>query len=128
MNNSRILIIDDEEPIAELVKASLEDHYNVAVATSAYSGIKYMNEHRADLILLDIKMPGMNGLEALEKIRAQHPEVIVIMLTAYASTQNIEKARNLGAYGFITKPFDVNELRNCIARAFTKGMENKALL
>lgn len=115
----RILIIDDDINVSTMVRFVLEDKYDVAITTSALSAYKYISENRVDLILLDIKMPHINGIEALEEIKKICPEVIVIMMTAYDSNENRSKAKMLGAYGFIIKPFDVDDLRNYIGRVLS---------
>lgn len=113
----KILVIDDEASTAYSIKAVLEDRHDVATATSALRAFKYLTEHKVDLILMDIKMPRINGIEALGKIKKSHPGIIVIMLSAYASEDNKDKAMTLGAQGFISKPFDVNELRDIVDKA-----------
>lgn len=121
MINHRILVIDDEAPITFVVKAALEDKYDVETTTSVFSAFKYLSENKVDLVLLDIKMPQMNGLEALAKIKKKHPDIIVIMMSAYASMENVIKAKRLGVYGFITKPFDVDYLRNNVNRVLSEN-------
>ena len=121
MNNQKILVIDDEEPITMVVKASLEDKYDVATTNSALSAFKFMSKNKVDLVLLDIKMPRINGIEALKEIKKIHPKTDVIMLTGFASEDHIQKAKELGAYGFITKPFDVRELRSYIDRVLSRN-------
>ncbi len=117
MISQKILIIDNEIPITEVVKAVLKDRYDVATTTSALSAFKFMAENRVDLVLLDIRMPQVNGIEALKTIKERHPDVIVIMLTAYDSDENREKAMSLGAYCFIIKPFNIDELRGNVEQA-----------
>ena len=108
MPNQKILIVDDDISVGTVVKLALEDSYDVSRAMTAY---KHLSKYKVDLVLLDIKMPKVDGLEALKEIKKNHPETFVIMLTAYASIDNIEKARTLGAYGVISKPFEIDELR-----------------
>lgn len=117
MHSKKILIIDDNVSVSIVVKLALEYKYDVASTTSALSAFKYLSENKVDLILLDIKMPVINGIEALREIKKKHPETIVIMLSAYASDNNIHQSRTLGAYSFIIKPFDIDELRDCIDSA-----------
>lgn len=117
MTDHKILIIDDDVNVTKAVRMALEDRYDVASTTSALSAMKYIAQYKVDLVLLDIKMPCMNGLEVLKEIKKRHPDVTVIMLTAYASGDNVNRAINLGAYGFIIKPFNIEELRNCVDSA-----------
>ncbi len=121
MLNQKILIVDDDISVGTVVKIALEDCYDVSVTTRAMTAYKYLSEYKVDLVLLDIKMPKVNGLEALKEIKKNHPETFVIMLTAYASIDNIEKARTLGAYGVISKPFEISELRANVDQVFTQN-------
>jgi len=119
LSERKILIVDDDVAVGSVVKLTLQDRYDVATTTCALSALKYLTGCRVDLILLDIKMPRINGLEALAEIKKRHPGTVVIMMTAYASDENILKAMTLGAYGFISKPFEIEELRSYIDRALS---------
>ena len=119
MSNQKVLIIDDDVSVSTVVKLTLEDKYDVATTTCALSAYKYLSEDRVDLVLLDIKMPRVNGIEALLEIKKRHPETVVVMMTAYASDDNVRNAMNLGAYGFIRKPFDVDELRTYVDKVLS---------
>ncbi len=118
MSRSKILIVDDDQSVSTVVKIALEGVYDVTAENSAIKAIQYLFEHKVDLVILDINMPGMSGIEALGEIKKRHPETVVIMLTSYASTENMQKATSFGAYGFILKPFDLDSLRNYIDTAF----------
>lgn len=120
MFSKKILIIDDNISVGTVVKITLEDKYDVAITTSVSTAFKYLSKYKVDLILLDIKMPGINGIEALRKIKKRHPEIIVIMLTAYASGENMQKAEIFGAYDIIIKPFEVDELRSCVDKVLVE--------
>ena len=122
MSGQKILIVDDDMSVATVVKISLEqDGHDVAVTTSAVNAYKYLSDHRVDLVLLDIKMPKINGIEALRQIKSDYPETIVIMLTAYASTQQIQQAKILGAYGIVSKPFEIDELQTYVDRVLSRS-------
>lgn len=127
MSNYKILIIDDDVAVSTMVKCTLEHKYDVATTTSALSAFKYLSDNKVDLILLDINMPQMNGIEALGEIKKRHPDITVIMLTAYASDENKNKAGMLGAYGFITKPFDVDEFREYVDRVFSQNVNSERI-
>jgi len=119
--NQKVLIVDDDIVVGTMLRFALEDKYNVATTTSAVSAFEYLSNKKVNLILLDIKMPHINGIEALEEINKIDPNVDVIMMTANLSNENKAKAKILGAYGFITKPFDLNELREYVDRALSKN-------
>ena len=114
MSSQKILVVDDDVTVSTLVKMTLEYKYDITLTTSAKSALEYLSEYHVDLILLDIGMPDMNGIEALEEIKKRYPEIFVVMLTGYPSDENMEKSKTLGAHGFISKPFDVYELRRYI--------------
>ena len=120
MFNQEILIVDDNIAVSTMVRFALQDKYSISTARSAVSAFKYLSNNKVDLILLDIRLPYINGIEALEKIKKTQPEIVVIMMTSYASNENIAKAKMLGAYGFITKPFDVAELQKYVDRVFSQ--------
>jgi DNA-binding NtrC family response regulator len=117
LTRRKILIVDDDQSVRTVVKIALEDTYDVTATASAISALQYLSEHKVDLVVLDINMPGMCGIEALGEIRKRHPEIAVVMLTAYASRENMQKAASFGAYGFILKPFDLDSLLNYIDAA-----------
>jgi DNA-binding NtrC family response regulator len=120
MTKINILIIDDEvelcQSLSEILKEE-EEGYKVSVANSGKDGLAKIKEEAPDLVLLDIKMPEMDGIETLEKIRAINKDILVIMLTAYQTVETAVKAMKLGAYDYISKPFNYEELKIIIKRA-----------
>lgn len=121
LSSSKILVVDDDASVRKAVEATLKDLHDIATASSASKAYKHLAENKVALVLLDIKMPRICGIEALKEIRSRHPEIIVIMLTAYALDDTVRKAMKLGAKGFIMKPFDVEELRNYIDNALSEN-------
>ncbi len=116
-----ILIVDDELSVRNsLYKWFKEDGYRVDTAADAKEALKKMEENPWDIILLDIKMPGMNGLELQERIREIDPSIVVIMITAYASVDTAVQALKAGAFDYITKPFDPDDLEHLIRNAIEK--------
>ena len=115
-----ILIIDDEvelcQNLSEMLKEG-EEGYGVSIANSGKKGLAKIKEEVPDLVLLDIKMPEMDGIETLEKIKAIDKDILVIMLTAYQTVETAVKAMKLGAYDYISKPFNYEELKIIIKRA-----------
>jgi len=120
MNRVNILIVDDEvelsQSLSEMLKEE-EEGYKVSVANSGKKGLVKIKEEVPDLVLLDIKMPEMDGIETLEKIKVIDKDILVIMLTAYQTVETAVKAMKLGAYDYISKPFNYEELKIIIKRA-----------
>lgn len=110
-----ILIAEDEESNFLLLKTILKKHCNVLQARTGKELLKVYAEKGADLILLDIKMPEMNGIDALKEIRKQDTDIPIIMQSAYAFENDMEAARAAGSNGFITKPINILELKKTIS-------------
>ncbi len=118
----KILVIDDEK----LIRWTLEQHlvkegYDVVTAESAEKGLELLTENAPDLILLDNRLPEMSGLELLEKLKAPERGLMVIMITAYGMVETAVKALKLGAYDYISKPFNLEELTFVIKKALEAG-------
>jgi DNA-binding NtrC family response regulator len=119
-----ILVADDEENVRHLLKRILEQlGYNVVTAGDGIQAIELVSQHSIDLALLDIKMPRMTGMEVLAKLSIDWPDICVIMITAVTDNQTAIKAMKMGAYDYITKPFNQDELVITIRRA----LENRDL-
>lgn len=116
----RILVVDDDTSVREAVKATLNQTYDVVTASSAQQAYRYLSENEVALVMLDIKMPQISGIEALKEIKDNYPETVVVMMSAYALDDTVKKAMSLGASGFIMKPFDVYNLRNFIDDMLSK--------
>jgi DNA-binding NtrC family response regulator len=118
----KILVIDDEK----LIRWTLEQHlvkegYDVVTAESAEKGFELITEDAPDLILLDNRLPEMTGLELLEKLKVQERGLMVIMITAYGMVETAVKALKLGAYDYISKPFNLEEITFVIKKALEAG-------
>jgi CheY-like chemotaxis protein len=113
---SRILIVDDEENFAKLLKLNLENNgnYDILTARSGEAAIEAVKQHKPDLVLLDIMMPGMGGLQCLKQIKAMAPELPVTMVTAVWDEETGKKALQAGAYDYITKPVDQQYLKKAL--------------
>ena len=126
---SRILVVDDEKIMQDSCHRVLsKEKYEVTAVSSGEAGVKLAKESSFDLILLDLKMPGMDGLEALTFFKEQDPEVMVIMITGYPDVETAVKAMRLGVYDYISKPFTPPELRLVVERALEKrslSLENE---
>jgi len=123
--NKRILIIDDEEHIRRMMRLTLEAAgYDVGEAHDGLEGLKLYGEGSAwDGVVLDQRMPGMDGLETLKRIKAIDNRARVVMATAYASIELAVDAMKLGASDFVRKPMTPKTLRNAVAAALTKERE-----
>ena len=115
MNN--VWIIDDEESIRTICASSLEDLFNVESFSSASEALLALNSTTPDLIITDIKMPGMSGLEFLNKVSEKFPNLPTIIITAHANIDNALSAYKGGAFEYLTKPFDINEIRKLAIKA-----------
>jgi len=108
----RILIIDDEEVVIDSCTQILRgSHYNLATAMNGDQGLKLVTEFQPDLVFVDLKMPGISGLEVLEKIRNLDPNIVNIVITGYATVNSAVEAMKNGAYDFLPKPFTPDEFR-----------------
>ena len=116
---STILVIDDEDIICESCRKVLtKEGYTVEIARDGLSGLKKVRQLRPDLALVDLKMPGMDGMEVLEKIKEIDPNIVTVVITGYATIESAVEAIKRGAYDFIPKPFTPDELRLITQRAF----------
>jgi two-component system nitrogen regulation response regulator NtrX len=126
-----ILIIDDEPSIRESLKGILQDEgFRTLFAQSGEDGLEIVRDENPDLVLLDIWMPGIDGLETLRRIRENHPEQIVIMMSGHGTIETAVKATKLGAYDFIEKPLSLEKVLLCIQNAVKVGElveENRSL-
>jgi len=112
MGNALVLVIDDQPGIRRLLAEVLqEDGYDVAVAANGQEALQKVKEITPALILMDMKMPGMDGLETFRELRKIGKAERVIMMTAYGELELVKEAINLGAYKYITKPFDINVIK-----------------
>ena len=115
MNNANILIVDDEKNIRLTIAQSLDPlGYQVATADNGEDALLQLQAQEYDLILLDLKMPGMNGLEVLRRAIEIHPEIKVIIISAHGTIEHAVEAMKLGAVDFLQKPFTPKELRDLV--------------
>ena len=120
-----ILIVDDEEAIRSILSRKLEvDGYHCEVAADGKEALWKAFMKDFDLVLMDIKMPGLSGMEALPQMVTNHPDTCVIMMTAVVDTETAVQAMRLGAYDYVTKPFDLDDL----SMRVEKALERRKLL
>jgi DNA-binding NtrC family response regulator len=111
----KILIVDDEKSIREALRMLLKDDYQISSASSGREGLKMLEEN-PQLVILDVKMPDMDGLEVLRKIRQSNPEMPVVMLSAVDRVKTVVAAMRLGAVDYIAKPFENEELKMVVSK------------
>ncbi len=131
INSISLLIVDDEESVRDsLFNWFIEDGFQVKCAENAKAALNILETGKFDIILADIKMPGMDGLEMHRRIKMLNPEAIVIIMTAFASVESAVQALKDGAYDYVTKPFDPDDLSHLIRNAANQiemKAENQAL-
>ena len=112
----QVLVIDDEIGPRESLRMLLKPSYQVHTADSVESGLQLLSEKKPDAIVMDIRMPGVTGIEGLRRIRQIDPHLSVIMLTGFGALETAKEALRLGANDYISKPFDAREMREVINR------------
>jgi len=124
MEKKKILVVDDERSMREFLGIMLaKEGYSVTQCPDGETALRQVEEDILDLVIMDIRMPKMDGITVLERIKEIAPETIVIMITAFASTDTAVRAMKKGAYDYITKPFKIDEIKLIIRNA----LEKKAL-
>ena len=118
MSGSTVLIVDDEQTLARSAKAFLADHgYEAEVATSGEKAMELLENLQPDVVFADVRLPGMSGLDLLKRIRQFDPVIPVIVVTAYGSIEGAVEAMKLGAFDYVKKPVDLEELKLLADRA-----------
>ena len=119
----RLLIVDDEEDMLRLLKRSLSTDLNcdIETAPNAYQALSLLEETPFEVILADIRMPGMDGMEFLDRIRRDYPGLTVVLMTAYGTIDLAVRAIKNGAYDFITKPFEHDKLTHMLGKALERS-------
>ncbi len=117
----RILLVDDEKDLLEWLSIVLErEGFLVKCASSGEEGLRLFKQEPFDMVITDIRMSPMNGIELLRQVKNHNPEIIVLMITAYASVETAVKALRYGAYDYLFKPFKLNEIKLVIRKAFSQ--------
>ncbi len=123
---SEILVVDDEKSMREFLDIALShEGFNVTAAENGRKGIELLQEMTPDLVITDMKMPGKSGLDVLQEAKEFNPYLPVIMITAYSSTEEAVEAMKLGAVDYITKPFNLDEIKRVIRSALEKDALRK---
>ncbi|MCK5506769.1 MAG: response regulator, partial [Thermodesulfovibrionia bacterium] len=127
VEKAKVLIIDDELAPRESLRMVLKDKFDVFTAPGAPEGMILMDENPVDLVVLDIRMPGMDGITALSRIKERYPEIEVILLTAYASLETARDAIRFGAFDYLIKPFDKDDVLLVVEKGLKKRRANTGL-
>src|SRR5512140_2745408 len=118
MRKIKILVVDDEHLIRWSLEQNLKKQgYEVVTAGNGEDALRIVREEQPDLILLDIQLPGMSGLEVLEKVKEFDEDIIVIMVTAHGGLETAVNAMRLGAYDYLNKPFNLDEMAIVIRKS-----------
>jgi DNA-binding NtrC family response regulator len=115
---ARILVVDDEPDMLALMKMMLEEKgYEVIVTNNPLEVGELLESQKVDIVLTDLKMPGLDGIEVLSEVKRRDPEVTVMVITAYGSLESAEEAIERGAFDFITKPFRKEQVLLAVDKA-----------
>jgi DNA-binding NtrC family response regulator len=122
----KVLVIDDEPDICSLFKELLgNEGYGVVTAQDGLEGLERYGESKPDVIILDLKMPRMGGMETLRNIRKVDKDVIVIIITAYGSAFTVREAADLNVYEYISKPFNIETVKRVVSEALASGRKGE---
>ena len=117
-----VLVVDDQEGVRQLLMEVLRSEgFNVTSASNGYEAMDALEDVSPDLILVDMKMPGMNGLDVLREIKSREISCLPIMMTAYGELEIANEAMGLGEKYFINKPFDIDDLRKVVKDVLEEG-------
>lgn len=123
---ARILLIDDEQGFVETMAKRLGKRgFDVATAFNGADGLEALDKATIDVVILDVKMPGMDGIETLGKIKATHPLVEVIMLTGHATVETAIEGMKCGAFDYMMKPCEMEELLAKVNEAYEKKQDHE---
>jgi DNA-binding NtrC family response regulator len=122
----KLLIVDDEVDFLQSIAKRLEIRdFDITTATNGEEAIQATNQKKFDLALLDLKMPGMHGTEVLAKLKKKHKWLEVIILTGHGSIDSAVECTKLGAFGYLAKPYDLEELIEVLKQAFEERLKKK---
>lgn len=127
MSKKKILVVDDEESIREFLQIMLnKEGYEVTLAEDGQKAVDTLKKKSFDLIISDMQMPNMTGIELLHHVKDQDPDMLFMMITAFGTAETAVEAMKMGAYDYISKPFKIDEVRIVIANALkSKGLERE---
>jgi len=113
-----ILVVDDHAANREFIREALDDSaYQISEAPTASEALEQLRRHETDVVITDVQMPGISGVELLRRLRSDYPDIVVILVTAFATVETAVEAMKLGAHDYLKQPLDIDELRLVIQRA-----------
>jgi DNA-binding NtrC family response regulator len=119
-----ILVVDDEITVCKSIRKALVcDEYDIDIAVSGEEALRMEEKKKYDVMVVDLMMPGLSGLDLLKSLKAKSPSVQVIMVTGYPTMKNTLQAMQIGAFDFLPKPFLPANLRSMVARALAKDKQ-----
>jgi signal transduction histidine kinase len=128
-SQTSVLVVDDEESVATTIKAILKmDGHDVTAVTSGREAVRLLNERQYDVVLTDLRLGDIDGVDVLKEVQRTSPDTAAIMLTGYASLESAVAALRSGAYDYLMKPSDVEELRATVNRAIERRVLRRRLL
>ena len=125
MKNMKVLLVDDEKEFVQALSERLK--MRDMQPDAVYDGdqaISYVEENEPDVIVLDLKMPGIDGIETLRRVKKAYPKIQVIILTGHGTDKDEERARELGAFDYLEKPVDIDSLVKRMKKAYKKKLED----
>ena len=128
MEKIKILLVDDEKEFVETLSERIRmREHDSDVALNGEQALMKMDDDLPDVVVLDLKMPGMDGMEVLRRIRKAYPKVQVIMLTGHGSEKDEEEARKLGAFEYLQKPVEIDTLMKKVKKAYKSKFESSMM-
>ena len=119
--NMNVLVVDDEKDIREGCERILTRmDFNVLMAKKGEDALKIIDSESVEITLLDLKMPGMDGMEVLQKIREKNTDILVIVITGFATMETAKESFKKGVFDFLAKPFKLGEIKEVVAKAESK--------
>lgn len=129
MNSLNLLLVDDEEQFLTTAKKLMDKRgLNTFVCTNGFDALRILKERRIDVVLLDLKMPGIGGVDVLRKMKQNYPEVEVILLTGHASVESAVEGLKIGAFDYLLKPSTIPDILDKVKEAYDRKLarEEKA--
>ena len=126
MSKSKLWIVDDEESIRTICRSALEDFFEIETFSNGSEALLALNSSKPDLVITDIKMPGLSGLDLLQKISEKCPGLPTIVITAHSDIDNALSAYKGGAFEYLPKPFDVDKIKNLALKALNNSDSGSA--